>query len=232
MQVQLFTAASFDEYKYEKVAMRNGGDSIMLDKPRVYQLNDVVSQGWLTAPFGLSEPFGDSKKQQLAVLLTDPDIIAKFQELDNKNKSIIESNAKWFKGKKAPAYTPLLKTLDDGRIILNAKVSPDGRKSTTVWRGINATDGLAYEQGGFADLTRDASYAVRFYLWGMWMQPGNKCGMIANIDEVLVMPAAHDMRSTAPTLTIPGMSAAVVAQTVNVKMEDASVDASPEDMQV
>lgn len=228
MQVEQFSTANISEYKYEKVTLRNGnGDTVFLDKRRTYQLNDVTTHGWLTAPFGLSDPFGDSSKRQLAILLTDVDLIQKFQALDEQNKNAAASG-KWFKGKKEVNYYPLLRTLEDGRILLNAKITPiSGKKPTAVWRGVNGSDGLAFERGTLDDITREATYAVRFNLWGMWIQPGNKCGMIANIDELLVMPAAEDMQTNAPTMSIPGMAvtAAAAAGADDVAMEEIAATA-------
>ena len=205
MQVTQFLSLDTSTLKYTKHAGKTGFNALYLQRPLSFQLNDVEGQGWVTAPFGVSEPYRGSKKQSLAIHLTNEHLIGKFMELEALNKTVIKKHPAWFEGNaKEYEYKPMLTTLDDGRIIVRTKVNFSDGKLTKVWKATACSGGLMYTEGSAADITRDCMLSARFHFNGMWIQ--NKAiGMGLYVDEILVLPAAHEMEITSPTLNIPGL---------------------------
>lgn len=203
MQVTYLTQADVPKFQYKPVKMRTGGTALFLPSQVTYQLNDVSADGWISAPYGLSNPFGESTKQQLQLLIDSPALIATLKSIDAHNEELIKTNPEWTSGRKPVSYSKLLKETPDGRFLLNAKIETSGKNTTALWKAIEGTEGLAYDHGSVGDITYGASYAVRFTLWGMWTRPGNDFGMIANIDELLIRPGSEELiRASGPTIVV------------------------------
>lgn len=172
------------EYSFKK-GEGNRPNFIPLDQDLTIELGHPGLVGWHSAPFGLSAKFNEqSRKQQLQILMSNEHILGKLMELDARNKEALTKNTKkWFGKTNSFTYMPIIRTTEDGRTLAQFKVTPDGRGKTWIWK---TADGSVYEKGTITDITPTNGYTFSFRARGIWIMPGNVCGMSLEVMEIAV----------------------------------------------
>ena len=103
----------------EKAHERDDGTGNVRLKMSAVQLgNDQHDR--MTAPYGLSRPYGDEdpSKRNLELIVHDPEMLNKFHELDAHIPTVYEDKSRsWFKKTKKPEYKPLLKETEHGTVV-------------------------------------------------------------------------------------------------------------------
>lgn len=171
------------EFEFKK-GTGNQPNFIKLNGPsNVFELGHPGVIGWLKAPFGLSAKFNESsRKQALQLEISDPYLLEALRTLDDYNDVTLSKNVKNWTGDAVYRYMPVLRTLDDGRVVANFKVTPEGNGRTIVWKTKNPC--IEYSPGTVEDLNRQNGYALSFRTRGMWQMPGNMFGMSLEIMEI------------------------------------------------
>jgi hypothetical protein len=198
-----------------------GGVNFVWSCPNLsIQLNDVVRDGWLSAPFGVNSSVEDPERRQLTLVTASPTIVGKLQELEQNLIAQVEANrVAWFGSRRKDLkFCPLVKPHGDQgtHFKINTKVRVGKTKTTEIWVG--AQDGvcMAYERGSVQSINRDSDLAVRVTVWGVWIRGGDY-GLGVSCQEVMVV---NPTRSSMPNMSLPYTMVEGGVDAVNGLIED------------
>lgn len=171
------------------------------------QLNNVESDGWMSAPYGVS---CTENKKRLTLETHSSELISRVRAIEDYVQLKVEENkALWFDSKKVkPEMSHCVNVSDTGRTFIRVKYVSDGYNAVRVWVGSPSGQLLSYREGVESDINSSSLLAVRVKLWGIWTY-GNKYGLGISAEEVMVI---RHPRLNTPSLNLPFTS---MAESVN-----------------
>jgi hypothetical protein len=162
------------------------------------QLNNVDTDGWLSAPYGVS---CTENKKRLTLETHSVALVDRIRAIEDYVQLKVEENKQiWFDSKKAkPEMSRCLSVSDTGRTFVRVKYVSEGYNSVRVWVGSPSGQVLSYRPGVERDISPSSLMAVRVKIWGIWTY-GNKYGLGISAEEIMMI--SHPKLAT-PTLFLP-----------------------------
>ena len=188
----------------EKAHERDDGTGNIRLKMSAVQLgNDQHDR--MTAPYGLSRPYGDEdpSKRNLELIVHDPEMLNKFRELDAHIPTVYEDKSRsWFKKTKKLEYKPLLKETEHGTVVTVKVYCPEHKNSTKIKELVE--DGNKAVEGSIEALNPGSECLVLIKPDSLWYNK-DKYGVALVAKTIIVKRGAQRSYGLEDMILAPGL---------------------------